>query len=244
MGAVGQDEEPPPDSQDRVSNSETQSSGVGKSERFTTRFLVAATVALIWTIVLSGFVAAKTDVARAVAAFFASLVGVVTGIVGVFEPPGFPTIDPKVTRGVIVVILIVDFGLSVGWGGWSYYQANRAVDVFSQVSLTNNIGVFPGRRAALDVNITVKRSRIELVFQATDTRSDAGSCVPNTEFLVTPDAAGNRGVTVVASPGTPVWLDLPDGTKHLHLDIAVTNTRDDQNCAVNLSVTRATLQNA
>ncbi len=243
VGAAGQDEEPPPDSQNRASRSETRSLGAGRSERFTTHFFVAATVGLIWTIVLFGFIAAKTDVARAVAAFFASLVGVVAGIVGVFEPPGFPTIDPKVTRGVVVVILAVDFGLSVGWGGWSYYQANRAVDVFSQITLKNSGGVLPGGRAALDVDVSVERSRIELVFQAIDTNIGAGSCVPNTKFVVTPDVGGSHGVTVVANPGTPVWLDLPDGTRHLHLDIAVRNTRDDQNCAVDLSVTRATLQN-
>ena len=83
--------------------------------------------------VLLGFIAAKADVARAVAAFFASLVGVVTGIVGVFEPPGFPTIDPKVTRGVVAVILAGEITYRAGVPGHRHQTRRRQLRPEHQV---------------------------------------------------------------------------------------------------------------
>lgn len=193
-------------------------------------------------IVLLGFIAAKTSIAQTIASFFASLLTI--PVFGkVFKIPKFSTIDPKITQRVVVVILAIDFGISVGWGGWSYYQATRAINVLSQISLSNSTNVLPGGHTTLDVDVTAERTRIELVLRATDTNSGAGSCVPNTILSLTPGMAGNRGEEVTANPGIPVRLNLPEGTRHLHLDIAVTNTRDDHNCAVDLSVTSAKLQN-
>lgn len=220
-----------------------RSSGSMKSERFTIRFFVAATVALIWTIVLLVFIVAKIDTAPAVAAFFVSLVGIITGIVGVFQPPRFPTIDPKVTRIVVVAILAVNFGVSAWWGSWSYYQANRTVDVLPQITLNNNVGVLPGGHVELDVDVTVKRTHIELVFQATDHNVSTGSCGLNTNFSVMPVMGAYRPGVVTAAPGASVRLGLPEGIRQLHLDIAVTNVRGDHNCAIDLSVASAKLLN-
>lgn len=192
---------------------------------------------------LLGLIAAKIDVAAAIAGSIVSLVTALTGIVGVFQPPRFPRIGPGVTRGVVIAILAVDSVGSAGWGAWSYYQANRVVDVLSRIHLANSTGVLPDGQAALDVDIAVRRTEIDLVLQAADTNSGAGSCVPNTRFSLTPRSAGNRGQAITAAPGAPVHLDLPDGTEHLHLDITVMNTRDDRNCAVDLFVTSATLRN-
>lgn len=214
-----------------------------RSTPFTRAFFCACLVALIWTIVLLGFVAARTSVASTVAATFVSAVTGVTLIIGVFQPPKFPTIDPKVTRGVVAAILIVDFVVSGGWAGWSYYRANRTIDVLSTVTLGQAINVLPGGHAALDLVVTAQRDTIQLVFRVVDHNGDIGSCLPNTSLLVTPETAGNRGVTVSTKSGVPTLVDLPAGITRLHLDIAVTNTRDDQNCSVNLSVVSAKLQN-
>jgi hypothetical protein len=198
-------------------------------------------VALIWTIVLLGFVAAKTSVASIVAATLVSAVTGITLIIGVFQPPKFPTIDPKVTRGVVAAILVADFVVSGGWAGWSYYQANRTIDVLT--TLGQNTDVLPGGHAALDLTVTAQRDTIVLVFRVADHNGAIGSCVPNTSLLVRPETAGNRGGTVSMSSGVPTLVDLPAGVTKLHLDIAVTNTRGDQNCAVDLWIDSAKLQN-
>jgi hypothetical protein len=214
-----------------------------RSRPFTRAFFCACLVALIWTIVLLGFFAAKTSVASTVAATLVTVITGVTLVIGVFQPPKFPTIDPKVTRGVVAAILIADFLASLGWAGWSYYRANRAIDVLSDVTLGQNIDVLPDSHATLDLVVTAQRDTMVLVFQATDHRGDIGSCVPNTSLWVTSDTAGNRGETVFASSGVPTSVDLPAGTKKLHLDVAVKNTRGDQNCGVDLRVVSAKLQN-
>ncbi|MGH3818785.1 MAG: hypothetical protein ACRDRE_13700 [Pseudonocardiaceae bacterium] len=198
---------------------------------------------LIWTIVLLGFVAARTSVASTVAATLVSVVTGVTLVIGVFQPPKLPAIDPKVTRGVVAAILMVDFVVSGGWAGWSFYQANRTLDVLSTVTLDHNIGVLPDGHAALDLTVTAQRDAILLVFRVVDHNGDIGSCVPSTSLLVTPDTAGNRGRAVSTSSGIPIVVDLPTGVTKLHVDIAVMNTRGDQNCAVDLGVDSAKLQN-
>lgn len=192
---------------------------------------------------LLGLIAAKIDVVAAIVGSFVSLLTALTGIVGVFQPPRFPRIGPGVTRGVVIAILAVDSAVSAGWGAWSYYQANHEVDVLSQIHLAGSTGVLPDGHAELDVDIAVRRTQIDLVLQAADTNSGAGSCVPNTRFSLIPRSAGNRGSAVAVTPGTPVRLDLPDGTEHLHLDVTVMNTREDRNCAVDLFVTSAKLRN-
>ncbi|MGH3856351.1 MAG: hypothetical protein ACRDR6_23240 [Pseudonocardiaceae bacterium] len=214
-----------------------------RSKHFTNEFLYACLVALIWTIVLFGFIAVKTSVVSAAVATLGSAVAVVTAIIGVFQPPKFPTIDPKVTRVVVATILIVDFGATVGWSGWSYYVVHRPVDVLSTVALGQNINVMPGAHATLDVAVTAQRDTILLVFQVVDHNPETGDCAPYTSLSLTPSAKGNPGVTVIASSGIPASVDLPAGATTLHMDIAVTNTRGDQNCGVDLSVVSAKLQN-
>ncbi|MGH3429648.1 MAG: hypothetical protein ACRDQZ_19115, partial [Mycobacteriales bacterium] len=116
-----------------------------RSKPFTSVFLLyACLVALIWTIVLLGFVAVETSVASTVAATLVSAVAVVTSIIGVFQPPKLPTIAPKVARGSVTFILIVDFVASLGWAGWSLYGVSRPGDVLSTVILGQNIDVRPG----------------------------------------------------------------------------------------------------
>jgi hypothetical protein len=214
-----------------------------RSKPFTPAFFCACSVALIWTIVLLGFIAAKTSVAPTVAATLVSAITCVTLIIGVFQPPKFPKIDPKITRGVVATILALDFIVSGGWAGWSYYQQNRTIDVLSTVTLGQNSPVLPDGHATLDLPITAQRDSLILVFQIVDHSGDIGNCLPNTSLLVTPDTAGNRGETVSASSEVPAVVDLPAGITKLHLDIAVINTRGDQNCGVDLSVVRAKLQN-
>jgi hypothetical protein len=133
--------------------------------------------------------------------------------------------------------------VSVGWFGWSRYEAGQPVDVLSTVTLGQNIDVLPGGHATLNVAITASKDTILLVFQVVDHSPDIGSCVPNTSLSVTPDTMGNHGGTVPTISGVPTSVDLPAGTAKLHVDIAVTNTRSDQNCGVDLSVVSAKLQN-
>lgn len=214
-----------------------------RSKSFTRAFFCACLVALIWTIVLLGFIAAKTSVASTVAATLVSVITCVTLIIGVFQPPKFPTIDPKVTRGVVVAILALDCVVSVGWAGWSSYQQNRTIDVLSTVTLAQNSPVLPDGHATLDLPVTAQRDALVLVFRIVDHSADIGNCLPNTSLLVTPDTAGNRGETVFANSEVPTVVDLPAGITKLHLDISVINTRGDRNCAVDLSVVSAKLEN-
>ncbi|MBW0008868.1 MAG: hypothetical protein JO063_01905 [Pseudonocardiales bacterium] len=236
---AGQGKEPelPPDSA-----SAEPPAGHGRSKTFTSAFFGYA-VALIWAIVLLVVVAVKTSVASPVVATLGGAVTAVTAVIGVFQLPKLPTIDRKVIKGVVAVILMVDFGVSVGWAGWSYYGANRPVDVLSTVILGQNIDVLPGGHAMLDVAVSAQRNTFELVFQVADHNGEIGVCVPNTSLSVTPDTAGNHGGTVPAGSGTVTSVPVPAGTAKLHVDIAVTNTRGDQNCAVDLSVVSAKLQN-
>jgi hypothetical protein len=210
---------------------------------FTRAFRWRCWIALIWTIVLISFMAVKTSAFPTAITTLVSVVTGVTLVIGIFQRPEFPAIDPKITRGIVATVLIADFVGSVGWIGWSYYQANRTVDVLSTVTLGQNIDVLPDGHATLDLAVTAQRDTVVLVFQIVDHSSTIGSCVPNTSLSVTPDAAGNRGRTVAASSGGPTSVDLPSGTRKLHLDIAVTNTRGDRNCSVDLSVVSAKLQN-
>lgn len=214
-----------------------------RSKSFTRAFFCACLVALIWTIVLLGFIAAKTSVASTVAATLVSVITCVTLIIGVFQSPKFPTIDPKVTRGVVVAILALDCVVSVGWAGWSSYQQNRTIDVLSTVTLAQNSPVLPDGHATLDLPVTAQRDALVLVFRIVDHSADIGNCLPNTSLLVTPDTAGNRGETVFANSEVPTVVDLPAGITKLHLDISVINTRGDRNCAVDLSVVSAKLEN-
>jgi hypothetical protein len=138
---------------------------------------------------------------------------------------------------------VLDFVVSGGWVGWSYYQENRTIDVLSTVTLGQNNPVLPEGHATLDLPITAQRDTLVLMLQVVDHSADIGNCLPNTSLLVTPDTAGNRGETVSTSSEVPTAVDLPTGITKLHLDITVINTRGDQNCGVDLSVLSAKLQN-
>ncbi len=214
-----------------------------RSKPFTRAFFCACLIALVWMAVLLGFVVAKTSVAPTIAATLVGVVSACTAVIGVFQPPKFPAIGPKLTRGVVAAILMVDFSVSAGWAGWSFYQANRTIDVLSTIMLDQNVGMLPDGHATLDLPLTAERDTIVLVFRVVDHNGNIGSCVPSTSLSVTPDTAGNRGGTVSTSSGAPTPVDLPAGVTKLHLDIAVMNTRGDQNCAVDLWVDSAKLQN-
>lgn len=214
---------------------------VSGSKSFTPAFFGACLMASIWTVVLLGFIVAKTNVASVITATLVSVITAVTALVGIFQPPKFPTIDPKITRAVVRAVLIVDLGVSVGWGGWSYYQAHQPIDVRSIVTLSNNVDVMPGGHATLDVAIIKGRRAIRLVFQVADHNASIGNCVASTSLSVTPETNGNRGDTFEAGSRVPISVDLPPGIAKLHADIEVTNTRGDQNCNVDLSVVSATL---
>jgi hypothetical protein len=209
---------------------------------FTPAFFGACLIALVWTVVLLGFIVARTSVAASVTAALAAAIGAIAALIGIFEWKK-PKIGPKITRGIVAAILIADFGVSAGWASWSYYQAHRSIDVRSMVTLNQNIDVMPGSHTALDVAVTAQRRTIVLVFQVVNHNDKIGDCVPSTLLGVTTDMTGNRGETVNTSPGAPTSVDLPAGITKLHLDIEVTNTRGDQNCSVDLSVASAKLQN-
>jgi hypothetical protein len=214
-----------------------------KPAPFTPAFFGACLITLVWTVVLLGFIVARTSVAASVTATLAAAIGAIAALIGIFQPQEKPKIGPKITRGIVAAILIADFGVSAGWVSWSCFQAHRSIDVRSMVALNRNIDVMPGSHTALDVAVTAQRRTIVLVFQVVDHNGSIGDCVPSTLLGVTPDMTGNRGETVNTSPGVPTSVDLPAGITKLHLDIEVTNTRGDQNCSVDLSVASAKLQN-
>jgi hypothetical protein len=215
---------------------------VAGPKAFTRAFFGACLIALVWTGVLLGFTVATTNVASVITAMLVSIITAITALIGIFQPPKFPTIDPKITRGVVTVVLIADFGVSAGWAGWSYYQAHQPIDVRSMVTLAHNVDVMPGGHVTLDAAITNQRRTISLVFQVVDHNESIGNCVPSTSLSVTPDMGGNRGDTFQASSRVPILVDLPAGITKLHLDIAVSNTRSDSNCSVDLSVMSAILR--
>jgi hypothetical protein len=209
-------------------------------------FSPLALAALIGAIVLVGAFAAKTSVASAVTSALAALAGLATTLLGLFKVrfAGLPPITRTATQVVVIVFVAMELGVSAGWAGWWYYRANRDIDVLSKITLAANRDVRPGGGpAALDVPVGARRDGIVLVFRIADHNTDIGNCVPYTKLVVTPGSGGNSGAPVQASPGGPVRVDVPPGTTKLHLDIAVTNIRNDRNCGVDLTVTSAKLRN-
>lgn len=216
----------------------------GRSTSLTGPFLYACVAALIWTLVLLCFIiAANASAVSIVAGAILAIVGIFAAIIGIFQPPPFPKINLKITKGVVVTVLVTDFVVSAGWAGWSYYRANREIDVRSTVALSQNIGVRPNHHATLDATITEPRDTIVLEFEVDDNNPHIGSCHPNTVLSMTPNTAGNRGETVSTISGVPTSVDLLAGSSKLHLDIIVTNTRGDDNCSVDLRVVSAKLRN-
>jgi hypothetical protein len=201
---------------------------------------VGAAVAAVWTGALLLVLATRTDgVARAL-----SFVGAgAAAFGGIFQQVPFPSIKRHLTARIVVAVLSMDLLWSAGWTAWRWYEANRAIDVTAHLALGNNTDVKPHGQAALDIDVRASRKAIAIVFEVADHNGGIGSCVPNTTLSVTPLTAGNRGRTVPAAPGVPVTFGLSPGTRHLHLDIAVHNVRDDINCGVNVYVSSAKLTN-
>lgn len=206
--------------------------------------------AAIWGILLFIFViVAKTnltDIVEDVIKTVLAALGSVATIISLFRKPPWP-VNPKVTRVAVRVILVMELFLT-GWlfqaglGVLSFRQANT-IDMLSTVTLDHAINIPPDGHATLVIDVPEQRDALALVLKVDDHIPDIGSCLPSTLLLVTPYTGGNRGKTVSGGSGDQMLVDLPAGTPKVHLDIAVRNHRGDQNCHVDLSAVRATLQN-
>jgi len=228
--------------------------------RFPVWFYIAATVGLVWTIVLIGVFAVKTNAASTITATLTGVVGLIAAVLGIFQvqlPRNLPRIGPKTTRVVVALILAADALVSFGWAGWSHYQATRDVDVLAGITLGNRIDVLPGASATLEGPLTANRKGIALVIQVADHNSEQGDCTPYTRLTLISTTGGNPGSPVQATPSEPsepsepsdqggdvsTLVALPPGETRFHIDVRVDNIRDDINCGVDLSVASATLQN-
>jgi hypothetical protein len=204
---------------------------------------VGAVVAAVWTLVLLIVLTLRSEGIVRVVAVLGGLGGLLTAVSAIVQPTKFPPISRQVAAPVTVSMLVLDLIGTGSWLSWSGYQANRAVDVTAQVHLARNTEVRPGGHAAFGVEIAASRKQIVIMFAVADHNDEIGSCVPNTRLSVTPDTAGNRGVPVTIIPGDQLNLRLPSRARLLHLDIAVQNIRDDNNCAVDIAVSSAQLTN-
>jgi len=197
-------------------------------------------VAVLWTLVLLVLLALTGEGVVRVAAVVG---GLFTAIGAIFQQRRFPTVSRRLAVPVTAVVLLVDALSSVGWAGWTLYQANRPIDVTADVTLDHNIDVLPGGHATVDVDVSAVRNAIVLVFAASDHNGEIGSCVPNTKLSVTPDTGGNPGATQLVTPGDPLSVPLPSHARHVRLDVVVQNVRDDGNCGVDVAVSSAKLTN-
>jgi hypothetical protein len=216
-------------------------SGVGAAGGGVSRYVrVGAVVATLWTAVLVILLLLTGDGLLRV---IGGLGTILTGLGAVVQQRQLPRLDRKVATLITVAVLAVDALGTVSWLGWRAYQENQPIDVTAQLSLDQNIDVRPGGHAVLDADIPGTRTQIVLIFDVVDHNGEIGSCLPNTLLYVTPDTAGNRGTTRTVTPGEPVTLLLASHARHLHLDILISNVRDDTNCSVDVSVSSAKLTN-
>jgi hypothetical protein len=218
-------------------------------ERITGSIAVSVLV-VAWAVTLLIILTLKSDGVVRVASAFAAIAGAIgtvlqllTGAGVIFQQRKFPSISRQMTARLTAIVLLINIVSTAGWLAWHLYQVNRAIDITAQVQLRNNIGVRPGAHADFDVNINVPRSHIVILFRADDHNIKIGTCLHNTRFLVRPYTAGNPGATTNVTPGEPLSLRLADNTRHLHLDVTVTNIRNDDNCAVDIAVSSAKLTN-
>jgi hypothetical protein len=205
-------------------------------------FAFGTVLAAVWTILLLGILATVGEGIGHWLAAVSGLILTVSGVYGVvFQQRKFPSIGRRAIRLAVALILCIDLILTLFWLGWYYYQTHRAIDITAQAVLHRNVNVRPGARGGLDVDVRAQRSHIVVVFRIVDYNGDQGSCVPNTRLSVTPSAGGSQGETASISSAEALDLSLAPSAQHVHLDIVVTNTRSDSNCAVNISVSSVKL---
>ena len=207
------------------------------------RFILASVFAALWTIGLLVLVAAKTQGLSQVAAGIGSVVTVAVAVVGMFQPVRAPAIDRRVLSRTVAALLVADISGSVGWALWSYHRANATVDVTALAALTPHQAVSPGHSATFDVDVTKSRTTLVVTFQAVDTYQGIGSCTSATHLSATSVTAAGQGAPVTVTLGVPARFHLVPHSRHVQLSVKVLNIHDDTNCAVDLSVSSATLVN-
>lgn len=211
-------------------------------EGYSGRFWLGLVAALVWSAVLLAVYTARS----------ASTVSTVVGVVAAVTPfvalllgsVGLPRMPPRVIRTIVGGVLAADAVLTVGWGGLALYQANRDIDLRAAAHPSGATDVRDGGpHAAIDLVITEHRDRLRVTLRAEDHNPVTGICTPFTRLTVTPTIGGNSAPAITAGLGEPMLIEVPQGTRDLHLDIAVRNIKGDRNCGVNLAVTTATLEN-
>lgn len=211
---------------------------------FSATFYIVVVIAVLWTIGLAAyFVRVSPFVLLPALGALAAVIPAVLRLFGMQLPKG-ASIEPHVTRRIVFTVLALDFLATVVPGALAYYQAHRSIDIISRVTFTGNTDVRPGGDpAVLDIPVTESRNGVALTIQARDHNASLGVCRPFTRLGIDPYFGTNPGTSSKVSPGSPVWTRIPPGTKRIRLMVHVVNTRHDQNCAVDLSVTSAHLQN-
>ncbi len=204
-------------------------------------------IAIGWTIALFVLAAVTTSGASQ----FVASAGVVAGVVSaaaalwaaLYEPRGFSGFSDQLKIGVVIGVLVTDAVVSVWWGGWSFYRANRSINVMAAVKLDRGEGIRAGGGATLELDtLAAKRRHLVLTFEITDHNAAIGICVPTTALTVRTEAEGNRGAPIKVMPGRPAEIPLAPGLARVRLEITVTNERD-KNCLIDLHVSRAVLTN-
>ncbi len=219
---------------------ETTSETTTPTRPFSTGFHILVLIAIAWGVVLcvAGTLLSST---------LGTVIGVVSGIGGLVLGTGYriqARIGRPIARVALVLILILELLVTCWWIGSTIYASWREVDLLAEVKLDHGSDVRPGVSGiTLYTPIPVERDGIELIFRVSDHNPKLGICAPFIEISAKSTANGRSATSVHALPDKKVWVDIPPHSKDIHLEITLESSRNDTNCSVDLSVSRATLRN-
>lgn len=204
----------------------------------------------IWTLAILILVSLKTSGISQATAVIGSVGTCLTTFLGIFrpgrgdKPERLQWLTPAMLNVCVLGLLSVDLVASVGWPAWSYRQSTRNVDVTAQVEFVSSQDLQPGSSATLIVPVPADRKTLTLEFQVVDTNPAEGDCAPETKLTVTPlTGAGQDLPYQSAGSGAPVNVPLLPGQRSAKIRVTVLNENPggDQNCAVDLAVSSAIL---
>jgi hypothetical protein len=210
-------------------------------------FTLLSCVTMFWTIALLVILAISNDFAVVALGAIPALLSAIASIMAVMEPkPSWSKLlkwlmpPPK----VVLLILAIDVAGTALWLAWPHYQGNQPINAVSQIFLKGNKGLLPGKGTAI-VDITIKqwRKNATVTLESEDHRPELGTCRPGTKFQVTSEINGNPSKHPPVSPGEPFAVGIPPLTKNIRLYVTVFNAHEDNNCAIDLSVSGVMLTN-
>lgn len=213
------------------------------------RPLLLYCLAMLWSVILLAIFAVANNLIVGVIGSVVALLTATGAIIGVIEPkPSWSNIfkwfGGAPPLWAVIAILSIDLLASIAWPALVYTQENRPIDVMSQISLDHNTRMLPEQgTATIEITINPWREILRITLQSSDHSPELGTCRPGLKFHITPKIAGNPGKSIQASPGESFTIRIPSLAKSISLGVMVSNARQGRNCAINLSVSDATLIN-